>query len=160
MFCVYILHTIMPEARWGLPPTRAAEKSAALFYTDRPIEAPGPKSRIEENPKTHYNGTDRQTAWSICCTHNADSRQLPAALPRSVSLDLGCPGDIFPAKWPDSAGDCVPYQPIWAAEAGLLAAGPSAGPQICDTGFDLWIKRHPLHHRRGCSVPICDNELI
>ena len=68
----------------------------------------------------------------------------------------GCPGGILPAKRPDSAGDCVPYQPIRAAEAGLLAAGPSAGPQICDTGFGLWIKRHPLHHRRGCSVPICN----
>ena len=68
----------------------------------------------------------------------------------------GCAGDILPTKRPDSAGDCVPYQPIRAAEAGLLAAGPSAGSQICDTGFDLRIKRHPLRHRRGCFVPICN----
>lgn len=31
-------------------------------------------SRIEENPKTHYNEIERQAAWSICCTHDTDSR--------------------------------------------------------------------------------------
>ena len=27
-------------------------------------------------------------AWSICCTHNADSRQFPTALLRSVPLGV------------------------------------------------------------------------
>ena len=90
-----LLKTINPffvkhhTVRLNKLPTRAARKTAALFLTDTPIEAP--KSRIEGNPKTHYNGTDRQAAWSICCTHNADSRQLPAALPRPVPLGQGWP---------------------------------------------------------------------
>ena len=40
-----------------------------------------------------------------------------------------------PQKQLGSAGDSVPHQPIRAAEAGLLVAGPSTGLQICDTGF-------------------------
>ena len=35
----------------------------------------------------------------------------------------GSSGDILPAKRPHSAGDCVSYQPVWTAAAGLLAAG-------------------------------------
>ena len=30
---------------------------------------------------------DRQVTWSICRTHNTDSRQFPTTLPRSVSLN-------------------------------------------------------------------------
>ena len=47
------------------------------------------RSRIEENPKTHYNGIEKQAAWSICCTHNADSRQFPTDLPRFVPVGQG-----------------------------------------------------------------------
>ena len=55
-----LLKTINPffvkhhTVRLNKLPTRAARKTAALFLTDTPIEVP--KSRIEGNPKTHYNG--------------------------------------------------------------------------------------------------------
>ena len=35
------------------------------------------------------------------------------------------------------------------AATGLLATGKSARFQICNTGFCLWIKRSPLHSRKG-----------
>ena len=44
-------------------------------------------SRIEENPKTHYNEIERQATWSSCRTHNTDSQHFPTVLPRSVLLD-------------------------------------------------------------------------
>lgn len=46
-------------------------------------------------------------------------------------------GDILPAKRPNSAGDCVTYQPVWTALAGHLASRQSAGFDVCNTGFGL-----------------------
>ncbi len=36
--------------------------------------------------------------------------------------------------------DRISHKPLWAAEAGLLAAGQSPGFEVCNTGFGLWIK--------------------
>ena len=52
----------------------------------------------------------------------------------------GRPGDILPAERPYPVGDRVSHKPLWAAEAGLLAAGQGAGFEVCNTGFGLWIK--------------------
>ena len=53
-------------------------------------------------------------------------------------------GNILPAERPYPASDCVSHKPLWAAEAGLLAAGQSPGFEICNSGFGLRLKRHPL----------------
>ena len=114
------------------------------------IEA-APEDRDRAGGAAAYRGHLNLCGAGLCIRLGAGASQYG-----DYPAGRSCAGGILPAKRPDSADDFVPYQPIRAAEAGLLAAGPSAGPQICDTGFDLWIKGHPLHHRRGCSVPICD----
>ena len=53
-------------------------------------------------------------------------------------------GDILPAERPYFAGDCISHKPLWAAEAGLLVAGQGTGFEICNTGFGLRLKGHPL----------------
>ena len=52
----------------------------------------------------------------------------------------GRSGDILSAKRSDSAADCVPYQPLRTAQAGLLDAGQGAGIEVHNTKFCLWIK--------------------
>ena len=61
----------------------------------------------------------------------------------------GCPDNILPSKRYYLVGHRILTQPIWAAATGLLATGKSARFQICNTGFCLWIKRSPLHSRKG-----------
>lgn len=56
------------------------------------------------------------------------------------SAGRGRAGDILPAKWPYSAGDCVSHKPLWVAEAGLLAAGESAGFSVFSAKYNLWIE--------------------
>ena len=60
--------------------------------------------------------------------------------------------NILPAERTYPAGDRVSHKPFWAAEVGLLAAGQGAGFEVCNTGFGLWLKRHPLPLWRGCSA--------
>lgn len=52
----------------------------------------------------------------------------------------GRPGDILPAERPYPAGDRVSHKPLWAAEAGLWAAGQGAGFEVCGSKCDIQIK--------------------
>lgn len=55
-------------------------------------------------------------------------------------LGGGCSGDILSTKWSDSAADCVSYQSLRTAQAGLLDAGQGAGVEICNSGSGVRIK--------------------
>lgn len=67
---------------------------------------------------------------------------LVLGLLSTVIAFLGCCGasHIFSAKRPYPAADRISHKPLWAAEAGLLAAGQGAGFEICNSGFGLWIR--------------------
>lgn len=47
---------------------------------------------------------------------------------------------ILTAKRPYPACDRISHQPLWTAEAGLLAAGQGAGFEVCGSKCDIQIK--------------------
>ena len=56
------------------------------------------------------------------------------------------------------AGDCVSHKPLWAAEAGLLAAGQGAGFEICNSRFGLWL-RSVLMGKSNKMCPVCGRKM-
>lgn len=72
----------------------------------------------------------------------ADRRQIEAAIARANRTDRKEKSAQDSIPYP--AGDRVSHKPLWATEAGLLAAGQSPGFEICNSGFGLRLKRHPL----------------
>lgn len=55
----------------------------------------------------------------------------------ACSAGRGRPGDILPAERSHPAGNCVSHKSLWAAEAGLLAAGQGAGFSVFIARFNL-----------------------